>query len=124
MSNVDRVFAVVCVSDLAKGAAWYSDLIGRRPDQTPVDGLHEWYFGDGGLQLLQVPDRAGKSSLTFLVPDLDVFRQAIGEKGMKLGDEATAAHARAAQINDPDGNIITVAQPSVGDAAASDADAS
>jgi hypothetical protein len=38
MAHVDHVLAVVAVSDIAAGRAWYTSLFGREPDNTPIGG--------------------------------------------------------------------------------------
>jgi hypothetical protein len=46
------IFAVVSVSDLERSVEWYARLMGRAPDDHPMDGLVQWRSSNGaGLQL-------------------------------------------------------------------------
>ncbi len=107
---IERIFAVVCVPDIGKGREWYTNFFGREPDQTFFVTIHEWYFGDGALQLMEDKERAGKS--------LHVYRSRFGSqprgtqrKGLMLISSSTADFATVAQMEDLCGNVITFAQP-------------
>jgi hypothetical protein len=66
------VAAVVATRDYTAARAWYSGLVGREPDLEPVDGVAEWQVAAAAwLQLVEEPERAGKSMVRFGVADLD-----------------------------------------------------
>lgn len=46
-------------------------MFGRAPDLHPMGEVYEWYFGDGGVQLVDDAKRAGNSMLTVIVSDLE-----------------------------------------------------
>jgi hypothetical protein len=47
------IFAVACVSDMERSVEWYARLIGRAPDDRPMEGLVQWRSSNGaGLQLV------------------------------------------------------------------------
>ena len=72
MSTI-KAYAVICTADLEKAKAWYGQLFGRKPDRTPMAEVHEWYFGDGGVQLLEEAHCAGRTKLTLIVSDITLF---------------------------------------------------
>ena len=64
MAHVDFVLAVVAVSDIEAGRAWYTKLFGREPDNNPMPNLVEWQVTDGGwVQVTEDPLRAGNHGL-------------------------------------------------------------
>lgn len=50
MAHVDFVLAVVAVSDIEAGRAWYTTLFRREPDNNPGPNLVEWQVTDGGCR--------------------------------------------------------------------------
>jgi hypothetical protein len=73
----------------------------------------EWQFnGGGGLQVYIAPERAGHSSCTLVVTDIDALAQHLRSSGIApdakpvLGDRVDLI-----MINDPDGNTIALAPP-------------
>jgi glyoxylase I family protein len=48
MAHVDYVLAVVAMSDITAGRAWYTSLFGREPDNSPMSNLVELQVTDGG----------------------------------------------------------------------------
>ena len=68
---IDHVLAVIPVVDIATARDWYERLLGRTPDNRPMNGLAEWRVTDTGwLQVWQDADRAGTALLNFAVDDL------------------------------------------------------
>ena len=112
--QVRKVYAVVSVANLDIARAWYTQLLGRPSDRHPMAEVHEWYVGDGGLQLVADPARAGGSMLTLLVDNLDVARRDLAARGLVLGPAFGGDFATVAQLRDPDGNQVTIAQPGGG----------
>jgi predicted enzyme related to lactoylglutathione lyase len=111
---VDKLYAVISTGRLEQAKDWYARLFGRGPDLHPMAEVYEWYIGDGGVQLVDDSKRAGKSMLTVIVPDLEASRAALQSRQLSLGPSSGGDFARIAQINDLDGNQITLAQPGPG----------
>lgn len=108
---ITQAFACLCVADLANAYDWYRRLFGTEADASPMPTLYEWHFGDGALQLVNDTSRAGNSSLTLVVDDLEDTRADIKARGLSVGSVLIGDFARFAQLNDPEGNLITLAQP-------------
>jgi glyoxylase I family protein len=108
---VTNVLAVVCVSDLERSRPWYERLFGRPPDLTPMASLAEWQITDGGwLQVFNDAGRAGSSFLTLGVDDLDDQLAALAARDLTAKEIDADTPMRLAQIDDPDGNTITLGQ--------------
>jgi ketosteroid isomerase-like protein/predicted enzyme related to lactoylglutathione lyase len=109
--SIVKSYSVVSTADLAAARAWYAKLFGREPDRTPMSEVHEWYFGDGGVQLVQDENRGGRSMLTLIVDDIDEARRSLAKQGLALGPATDGDFATLAQIKDHEGNVITFAKP-------------
>jgi predicted enzyme related to lactoylglutathione lyase len=109
--SIVKAYATVSASDLGRAKAWYEKLFGRGPDLTPMVEVHEWYFGEGGVQVVDDPGRAGRGMLTLIVDDLESTRGGLTQRGLALGPSSGGEFARIAQIEDPDGNLVTFAEP-------------
>jgi predicted enzyme related to lactoylglutathione lyase len=109
--TISKVYAVTSAKNLDKSQEWYSQLFGRSPDLHPMAEVHEWYFGNGGVQLVADPKRAGSSMLTLIVDNLESSRSTLQLRGLVIGSASSSDFATIAQITDPDGNTITLAQP-------------
>ena len=109
--QIGKVYAVVSTAQLEKAAEWYGRLFGRAADDRPMAGLCEWYAGAGGVQVVEDPRRAGSSMLTVFVTDLAGARTDLQARGITLGATSPAKSGVIAQVNDPDGNIVTVVEP-------------
>jgi hypothetical protein len=89
--SIAKVYAVISTANL--GAA------------------REWFFGDGGVQVVADAKRAGDSMLTIIVPDMNASRAEPQSRNLALGPFSSSDFATIAQINDSDGNQITFAEP-------------
>src|SRR5580765_9070969 len=100
-----NALASVAVKDLKSASRWYEKLFGRPPDSRPMPEVAEWKFDRGGwLQVYQLPERAGKGSVTLTVSSLE---QQIGElkkSGIGAGEAMRSAKVNVVMIKDPDGN--------------------
>jgi hypothetical protein len=114
MSTVDRISAVLPVSDIAEAEAWYAQFFGRPADATPMPSLREWHEGSGGFAVLQRGDHQGSGYATMHVASLDDHRALLAERGLTLGVRQGGDAAGLAQINDPAGNTITIVQRRTG----------
>lgn len=110
--KLQRVFAVIATADLDRAERFYTALIGRPPDARPMDGLIEWHGPEqAGLQAVLDPHKAGNSMATLLVPDMKSARTSLRSAGLDLGPDIQADKTIIAQIDDPDGNRLTLAEP-------------
>jgi len=73
--------------------------------------VHEWYFGQSGVQVLLDAKHAGSSMLTLIVEKLDEVRSVLIQANLQLGPTSSSDFASIAQITDPDGNLVTFAEP-------------
>jgi glyoxylase I family protein len=108
MAHVDFVLAVVAVSDIEAGRAWYTKLFGREPDNNPMPNLVEWRVTDGGwVQVTEDPMRAGNGMLNLAVSDIEEGTRELREMGLETGEIIDANKGvRLCPIADPDNNTI------------------
>jgi len=109
--TITNALASLAVRDLAASARWYEKLLGR--GSHPMSEVMEWQLQrGGGLQIYELPERAGHGSCTLIVSDID-------EIAGQLRSTELAADAQPARndrvdtimIRDPDGNSIAFAMP-------------
>ena len=87
-------------------------LLGRGPDNRPMDTLVQWeLLGQAGLMLSTSDEIAGKGVAFFYVYDVAVERRRLHDLGIVLGDDIKGDYSTLAQVRDPDGNLITLALP-------------
>jgi hypothetical protein len=80
----------------------------RRPT---MEGLAEWKLADGGwIQVFQDKERAGSSSVTFLVSDLDDQLAELKTKGISIERTTTSDYVKTATVTDPAGNRVVFAE--------------
>ncbi len=108
--TIGHLLAVVPVADIAVAREWYSRLIGREPDNDPMESLIEWRLTTNGwLQVTLDPDRAGKGLMNLAVDDLAAQVQEVSSRGITAGDiQPVSNGVEICPITDPDGNIITL----------------
>ena len=69
-----------------------------------MEGLAEWKLADGGrIQVFQDKDRAGSSSVTFLVSGLDDQFAELKAKGISIERTTTSDYVKTATVTDPAG---------------------
>ncbi|MGB7395928.1 MAG: VOC family protein [Pricia sp.] len=106
-----NVYAGIMTADITTAAKWYTNLFDRTSDYHPMDNLHEWDLPNGGvLQLVQDKDRAGSSSITVLVDDIETVKKGLDKKDITVEQQSTSEVAKTATILDPENNRITFAQ--------------
>jgi hypothetical protein len=77
---IEKVFAHISCSNLQSSIAWFTQLFGRAPDESPMEGLAEWHQNNqAGFQLFQDPKNAGHATMTLGVSDLDSERSRLAE---------------------------------------------
>lgn len=110
--EIQGLYGVVATGEMKTAEAFYTGLIGRGPDDRPMDTLIQWRdLAGAGIQIVNDPAKAGSSLLTIVVPSMTEAREAIKSNGLKLGEEVKGDFGVIAQINDPDGNLVTLAEP-------------
>ena len=105
------VYAVISTTNLDRAREWYARLFGRESDRQPMTEVCEWHFGSGAVQVVADPQRAGCSMLTMIVSSLERTRADLLGRRLTLGPTSGGEVATVAQIRDPDGNQITLAEP-------------
>jgi predicted enzyme related to lactoylglutathione lyase/uncharacterized protein YndB with AHSA1/START domain len=108
-----RILAAVAVADRKAAMPFYETLFGRPADTVPMPSDAEWHVGGTTLQVVEVPDRAGRSLLTLVTDDLRGWVPRLRERGLEIGeiDETTSDMVRFVQLDDPEGNRITLVEP-------------
>ena len=111
--GITAAFAGIAVSDFESMAAWYGRLLGREPDMRPHDTEAAWQLTDGGwLYVVKDPERAGDALLTLMVDDLDDEVAKVAARGIEMEPiYSIPDKARKAEIDDPEGNRISLGQP-------------
>ena len=101
--SVDHVFAGIPVSDYEVARPWYERFFGRPPDLLPNDHEAAWKLTDTGwVYIVGDADRAGRALVTILVDDLEAWAEE---------SDDSIPGMRRAEVVDPDGNRIQLAQP-------------
>jgi hypothetical protein len=106
-----NALAGIMVSDLTTAEVWYEHLLSRPADVRPMEGLAEWKLADGGwIQVFQDTERAGSSSVTFLVSGLDDQLAELKAKGISIERTTTSDYLKTATVTDPAGNRVVFAE--------------
>ena len=88
------------------------DAFDRAPDATPMAGLAEWHHrGGAGLQLFENSEHAGYGTLTLIVGDLRAEHVRLERAKLNPSPIEPATTTSLVRMNDPDGNLIVLAQP-------------
>ncbi len=113
--EIQGLYGVVATGDMKAAEAFYTGLIGRGPDDRPMDSLIQWRdLAGAGIQVVDDAAKAGSSLLTIVVPNMAEARAATTSHGLELGEDVTGDFGVIAQISDPDGNLVTLAEPPKG----------
>ena len=106
-----NVYAGIMTEDITTAKEWYGKLMGRKSDYNPMKILHEWNFKNGGvLQLVEDKERAGYSSITIMVDNIDEISKDLVEKNLSDGKISNGEIAKTLTIDDPENNRITFAE--------------
>ncbi|CAL8981268.1 hypothetical protein RHODGE_RHODGE_02335 [Rhodoplanes serenus] len=110
--HLQKVYTALLTADLAAAEDWYTKLLGRRPDNRPMDTLVQWeLFDQGGLALSTDDEIAGRGVMFLYVADVAAERRRLEGLGIVLGDDIAGDYSTLAQVRDPDGNLLTLATP-------------
>src|SRR5690606_27343483 len=114
--KIQGYYVCIAASDFAASVDFYTRLMGREPDDRPMPNMVQWRQ-EMGLQVWDDPEHAGHSRTTMVVPLRANERQRLEAAGIALGPDLAGDWGIVAQIADPDGNQITLAEPPKGFAA-------
>jgi len=110
--NVRKIYTALLTTDLAAAEGWYTKLLGRGPDNRPMDTLVQWeLFDHGGLALSSDDEIAGRGVMFLYVDDVAAQRRRLQGLGIVLGNDIEGDYSTLAQVRDPDGNLLTLATP-------------
>ncbi|WP_426701509.1 VOC family protein [Rhodanobacter sp. Col0626] len=110
--NIQYVYAAAYVRDMDSSVAFYTRLLGREPDDRPMESLVQWRgFGEAGIQLFKDAAKAGSSRMTLVIPDLAKTKADLENAHIELAHIQEGEFGKVAQVTDPDGNMITLAEP-------------
>jgi len=110
--NLQKLYPALLVSDLAAAEDWYTKLLGRGPDNRPMDSLVQWEFSERtGLMVSTSEEIAGRGVVFLYVDDVAAERRRVERLGIALGDDIDGDYSTLAQARDPDDNLITLATP-------------
>ena len=107
-----KMYAALLTADLTAAESWYTKLLGRGPDNRPMDTLVQWeLFEHGGIALSSDDEIAGRGVMFLYVEDLAAERLRLQALGIVVGDDIEGDYSTLAQVRDPDGNLGTLATP-------------
>ncbi|MBJ3786533.1 VOC family protein [Devosia sp. MSA67] len=110
--SVQGTYACIQLADFDAGLAFYEKFMGRAPDDQPFPGMAQWRNMNGaGLQLWDDASHAGHGRTTIVVPVMANERSRLEAAGLALGPDNKGDWGIVAQLTDPEGNEITVAEP-------------
>jgi len=110
--DVMGLFAAVYVADLDRSLAWYAKIVGRDADHRPMPTLAQWVGVAGaGIQLFLDPAKAGHGRMTLVTPDIEKAHAELARHSLKAGAIVRGDFGAISQIDDPDGNLVTLAEP-------------
>ena len=106
---IDHLLAVVPVADIEGACSWYEQLLGREPDNRPMETLAEWNItGTGWVQIFVDTNRAGSTLLNFAVGDIAAHIEELRIRGLSPQPlQRVNKGMELSSIDDPDGNTIT-----------------
>lgn len=107
--SISNALAAVAVTDLSASLRWYEHLLDEAAVR-PMKEVGEFHFERGGsLQVFEDSRRAGASSVTLAVTDLDEQLDDLKKKGIPTDRVNRTDKVSTAIIQDPDGNQIVFA---------------
>lgn len=109
--EIQFIYAAMRVSDLARASAFYARVLGREPDDRPMDTLVQWRYDHAGIELFADAGASGGGTMTLVVPDLDAAKALLATQDIDIGAIRQGDFGRIARFEDPDGNDIVLAEP-------------
>jgi catechol 2,3-dioxygenase-like lactoylglutathione lyase family enzyme len=110
--NLQKIYTALFTADLAAAEDWYTKLLGRGPDNRPMDTLVQWeLFDQGGVALSTDDEIAGRGVVFLIVDDVAAERRRLRGLGSVLGDDIEGTTRRWRRC------VILTATSHAGDAA-------
>jgi len=109
--KIQGLYAAVAVRDFEVAVDWYSRLFGRLPDDRPMEGLVQWRWGSAGVQIFKDEGKSGGGRMTLVTPVMAETRRQLAEVGLEPEPDIKGDFGVIAQILDPEGNRVTLAEP-------------
>lgn len=110
--QIQGLYATLATANMDIAEAFYTQIFDREPDDRPMEGLILWRnVGGANFQIFLDKMHAGSGRLTIVVPKMDDARQSLQELGVNLTGQSQGDYGRIAEMRDPDGNHITLAEP-------------
>jgi hypothetical protein len=107
--SIKNALASVAVKSLDAAVKYESIL--NRPLSRPMPGVAEWSFErGGGLQLYELPERAGSGSFTLVVTSVAEQVAQLDQLNIDTGNRTSGDRVKTVMITDPDGNHIAFAE--------------
>ncbi len=108
--SIKNALASLAVKDVNSAANWYEKIVGR-PASRPMPELAEWQFETGGgLQVYQLPERAGSGSCTLVITDMEAQVAQLEKLNIDTSQRTSSDSVKTVMITDPDGNHIAFAE--------------
>ena len=106
--SIVNALAGNAVKDIDAAVVWYEQILG--PASRPMDEVAEWQLPNGGcLQVFEDGIRAGLSSVTLVVEDLDREIAGLESKGIRIDEKSRSDLVDVAIVQDHDGNQVVFA---------------
>ena len=110
--NLQKAYSALLVADLDASEDWYARLMGRGPDNRPMDTLVQWeLFDHVGLAISTSTEIADSGAVFLIVQDVGAERRRLAGLEIELSADIPGDYSVLAQVRDPDGNLITLASP-------------
>ncbi len=110
--DVANVFVSLGVKDHAAGCDWWSKVLGRGPDRSPMPSCCEWDLTDSVLlQVLDNPKEGAVDTVSLRLPDLEGEIKRLCAAGIAVGEPQAVpgfTTLRIATLTDPDGNTLNL----------------
>jgi hypothetical protein len=106
--SIVNALAGIAVKDIDAAVLWYEQILG--PASRPMEEVAEWQLPNGGcVQVFEDGIRAGLSSVTLVVEDLDHEIAGLESKGIRIGEKSQSDLVDVAIVQDQDGNQVVFA---------------
>ena len=110
--TIENCLASVAVTELAHAAKWYEKVLGKPADSKSVPKVQEWKFEHGGgLQVYELPERAGNCSLTLAVTSIDDEVARLSRMGIDTRERASGTQARTLRVANRGAYGLTLIAP-------------
>ena len=106
--SIVNALAGIAVKDIDAAVLWYEQILG--PASRPMEEVAEWQLPNGGcVQVFEDGNRAGLSSVTLMVEDLDREIAGLESKGIHIDETSRSDLVDVAIVQDQDGNQVVFA---------------